>query len=163
MEELIVAAEAALGALESYKDRKEGNGENVDGLVSISDYLKEQVNKIKATVKVGDYQLKSYDLYRRIVDKIPSEQFDSILKEIEADLNAGTESGPVLSDKLKTLIIQGLKVTGSYDGAILYIEEELTPAELSTVEGFFEYLKKKKLTIGHGNIIQRFKAWKKTV
>ena len=65
----------------------------------------------------------------------------------------------MLTDKLKTLIIMGLKTTGNYDDALLYIEEELTLEEYDLVERFFRHLKNNNLTIGHGNIDERFKKW----
>lgn len=84
---LVEAAEAAIGALESYCDRKEGRGENTDGLKSILKFLKEEVNKAKAMVKIGHHHLSSVDLYRRIVDKLSHEQFRDIVKQIETELD----------------------------------------------------------------------------
>lgn len=64
-----------------------------------------------------------------------------------------------LTDKVRTLIINGLKTTGSFDGCLSYIEESLTIQEAQDVERFFAWLQKRKFAIGHGTIRSRWKEW----
>jgi hypothetical protein len=62
--------------------------------------------------------------------------------------------------KIRLLIIEGLKVTGNFDDALSYIEENLTIGESKDVASFFEWCEKNGKTIGHGNIADHWKAFK---
>lgn len=68
-----------------------------------------------------------------------------------------------MKNLLKVLILNGLAATGSYDGCLVYIEEQLTGQEVVFTKDFFEYLKANNLEIGRGNIDDRWNAWKKSL
>jgi len=64
--------------------------------------------------------------------------------------------------KIKLLIIEGLKVTGNFDDALSYIEENLTIGESKDVASFFKWCEDNEKTIGHGNIESHWKAFKES-
>ena len=60
----------------------------------------------------------------------------------------------------KPLIFQGLKATGSYQGCLSYIEEQLTLEEQHQLEAFFKWLEDNKKTIGPANFDDQWNEWK---
>lgn len=61
--------------------------------------------------------------------------------------------------KLQALVFMGLKTVGKKD-CLGYIEEQLTPSEYENVKGFLDYLEKNNLTVGYGNVDERWSSYK---
>ncbi len=63
-----------------------------------------------------------------------------------------------LSSKLETLLVMGVKTSGSYDptNALGTVEEHMTPQEIATAAKFLNWIVANKLTFGRGNIRERF-------
>jgi len=57
----------------------------------------------------------------------------------------------------------GLKQMGNFDDALMFIEEQLTISQALETMSFFKWLNLNGYTIGHGNIDNRWKEFKKTV
>lgn len=88
MSKLIEAAEAAVGALDSYIDRKEGRNENADGLKAIRKNLTEAIRGEKRRINLGeDVYLSGEEFNRRLIDKIPN--FNELVVAIRKDVQAG--------------------------------------------------------------------------
>lgn len=69
------------------------------------------------------------------------------------------EEKPIFSDKVKFLMMDGLKTTGNFAEALQYVQEELTHTEYEDMEEFFQYCIDNDLTFGHGNIDTRIEEW----
>jgi len=88
MSRLIEAAEAAIGALDSYIDRKEGRDENADGLKAIRKNLKEAIKHEKRRINLGDgVFLSSEEFDKRLQNKIPD--LNKLVVAIRKDVQAG--------------------------------------------------------------------------
>jgi hypothetical protein len=66
-----------------------------------------------------------------------------------------------MNEKLKTLIMQATKQTGSYEPAkaLPYVEEELTPEEYDQAQDFLYFVTQNNLTFGHGNFDLVWDQW----
>lgn len=88
MSRLIEAAEAAVGALDSYIDRKEGRDENADSIKAIRDFLKEGIKEEKGKVNLGEgVFISNNDFKHRLIDKIPD--LKKLVVAIRKDVQAG--------------------------------------------------------------------------
>lgn len=65
----------------------------------------------------------------------------------------------IFSEKVKFLMMDGLKTTGSFHEALQYHEEDMTSKEYTAVEEFFQYCIDHEVTFGHGNIDTRIAEW----
>lgn len=67
-----------------------------------------------------------------------------------------------LSANLRTLLIMGVKRTGSYEVAEVFaaVEEAMTGAEAEASKAFLEWVVKTGNKFGHGNIDQRWAEWR---
>jgi len=65
-----------------------------------------------------------------------------------------------LSPRLVQMILSGLKTTGNFGDTLQYILEDLTEIEFNAIASFFEFLSDQNLTIGHGNINERYAQFK---
>lgn len=67
----------------------------------------------------------------------------------------------MLSSKLETLLVMGVKASGSYDPmkALGTVEEYMTLQEAATAASFLNWIVVSKLTFGRGNIRERFQQF----
>ena len=66
-----------------------------------------------------------------------------------------------LSDKLRTMIINGVKVCGLNNDAYLYIEESLTMEEAEDVSNFIGWCEANGKVFGNANIGSVWAEWRK--
>lgn len=88
---LVDLAEAAVVALESYKEQREGLGEGTDGLKALIRNLKHEIREEKTPIIVGNHKVSEGELYALIVNKLSKEQFAEIVKQVEKDLDEKSE------------------------------------------------------------------------
>jgi len=69
-----------------------------------------------------------------------------------------------LSEKIKVLILDGVKTTGSFDPkeTMVMFEEHLTVSEAEVIEGFMDWVNedRENRAFGHGNIDARYMQYK---
>ena len=70
-------------------------------------------------------------------------------------------SGNELSEKVSTMIIQGVKMCGITNDAYLYIEEHLTMTEAEDVSNFLGWCEANGKVFGSGNIQSVWSEWRK--
>ena len=70
-------------------------------------------------------------------------------------------SSDELSEKLQTLIIQGVRQSGINNDAYLYIEEQLTMEEAEDVSNFIGWCEANGKSFGSGNIQSVWSEWRK--
>ena len=66
-----------------------------------------------------------------------------------------------ISNKVSTLIIQGVKTCGLNNDAYCYIEEQLTMEEAEDVSNFIGWCEANDKSFGHDNIDQVWSEWRK--
>jgi hypothetical protein len=66
-----------------------------------------------------------------------------------------------LSSKLETLLVMGIRAAGSYDpaSALGTVEEGMTLDEVAIASQFLNWIMANKLTLGRGNIRERFEQF----
>jgi hypothetical protein len=69
----------------------------------------------------------------------------------------------VSTAKLNTIILNALGTMGTFEGALKYMFESLTPNEYRDTKKFFKWLQLHNQTIGHGNIVSQWSAFYATI
>lgn len=66
-----------------------------------------------------------------------------------------------ITEPMRTLILQAVKMAGTYDPdeALPAIEEQLTSEQAGIVRDFLSWVHDAGLRFGHGNIDERFEQW----